>query len=172
MALGVNNYQENNNQQSMMNNGVNNYQTNGINNQYNYGNQNVYNDEELVDAYIGNNADKIRKGGFSGYTFLFGFFYTLYRKMWLLTVIWYLGALMVLLFLPSFSALTYVINLFICIKFNDLYLKNVRENVNKIKIENSEKSYEELKQICAKKGGTSIVAVIIAVVVYILLMSI
>ena len=33
--------------------------------------------EDLVDAYIGKNADKLKNGGFSGCVFFFGFLYVL-----------------------------------------------------------------------------------------------
>ena len=44
-------------------------------------------DEALVDAYIGKNADKIKDGKFSFCCFFLGTIYTLYRKMYSLTII-------------------------------------------------------------------------------------
>ena len=51
-------------------------------------NRDNFMDEELVNAYIGRNADKIRNKHFSFCTLLFGPFYIFYRKMWLYGVLW------------------------------------------------------------------------------------
>lgn len=157
-----------NNQSNMVNN---NYQQNSVmnNNQSNIVNN--YSEEELVNAYIGNNANKIKSGKFSWCVFFFGFFYTLYRKMWLLSLIWYLTAFIIIIFLPSLSVLTYVVNFVICFKFNEIYLKNAKENVNKIKANNLGKNFQELRGICEQKGGTSLAAVVIAILIYVLLLS-
>ena len=38
------------------------------------------NDDDLINAYIGDNVEAIRKRGFSFNTFLFGIYYVIYRK--------------------------------------------------------------------------------------------
>ena len=54
-----------------------------MNNNVGYGTSNYSsysNDEALINAYIGKNADKLKNGGFSVNTFFFGNIYVLYRK--------------------------------------------------------------------------------------------
>ena len=143
-------------QQSILNN-------NDSNNSF----SNFSKDDLLINAYIGKNAEKFKKGGFSVYTFLFGLFYVLYRKMWLLGIIWFLGVLIISAFLPSFSELlTSVIGFVFSFQFNNWYLKHVKEKVEKIKIENSNVSFDQLLNICANKGGTTFIPVIIFGVFY------
>ena len=63
------------------------------------------NDEELLRAYVGKNYDKIVKSPISICSLLFGLFYVLYRKMWLLGVMWFLLMFVANLFLPNFASL-------------------------------------------------------------------
>ena len=130
--------------------------------------QNSYNnDDALIDAYIGKNVDKLKNGGFSGCTFFFGAIYALYRKMWLLGAIWIAAAMIANLFLPTFaSLLSLVANIVISIQFKKWYMKHVEEEVAKIKAQNPGKSNKELIEICRKKGGTSMIPVIIAIIFY------
>ena len=146
------------NNEMSMNSAMNN--SADINNQYNYNNQqsaqynynaqqgvqNNYDDEELLDAYIGKNAEKIRAGGFSLCSLFFGMWYTMYRKMWLLSALWYVTTTILGLFLPNLSTLTIAVNVLVAVKFNELYLKNARENINKIKTNNNIKK-SSLRQI-------------------------
>jgi len=154
--------------------------------------QNYYqvNDEELVNAYIGKNADKLKKG-FSWNTLIFGVLYVLYRKMWLLGLCWILinvgiKTMPVLLDinLPSITQLfknfdwyewwqialvllPYIINIIMAFLFKKTYSKIVTKKVERIKLENNEKTPDELIQICNKKGGTTKLPVIILILIYI-----
>ena len=124
-------------------------------------------DDELVDAYIGKYADKFRSGGFSGWSFLFGNLYALYRKMWLLGVIWVVVTLIAMKFLPSYvTFITGCMNLIVAIQFKKWYLRHAEEEVEKIKAKNPGKTGEQLKMICKKKGGTTIIPIVIAVLLY------
>ena len=133
----------------------------------NMDNNNVIDDYSLIDAYIGKNADKLRIGNFSGNTFFFGMMYVLYRKMWLLGITWLVLSMIINKFLPSYAGfLTGALNLTVSLTFKSMYLKHVKEEVEKIKATNPEKTPEQLLEICRKKGGTTIVPVIIACLLY------
>ena len=139
------NFVDNNVNQNLMvdnNNQVNNQ---SVNNDIN---SNV--DEELVRAYVGEKYDKIKNSSFSLPTFFLGSLYLFYRKMYLY------GWLMMLL-----GPLSFIGFIIFAIKFKDVYLKDVSKKVNKIKLKNSNLSNEELKNICSKKGGTSIGGVLL-----------
>ena len=146
---------------NMVNNSVNSVDNNvnqnlmvDNNNQVN--NQSVNNDinsnvdEELVRVYVGEKYDKIKNSSFSLPTFFLGSLYLFYRKMYLY------GWLMMLL-----GPLSFIGFIILAIKFKDVYLKDVSKKVNKIKLKNSNLSNEELKNICSKKGGTSIGGVLL-----------
>lgn len=131
----------------------------------------IINDDELIDSYIGKNADKLKKGNFSVNTFLFGFFYTLYRKMWLLSIIWIVVCIIADIFLPSITSyVALFINVIISIQFKKVYLKYVREQVDKIKTENPGKTKEQLMMLCSQKGGTTLLPVIIIAILYTILL--
>lgn len=119
------------------------------------------NNEDLVDAYIGKNVDKIKTGNFSFPTFFLGILYTFYRKMWGLGLIWWLVSL-VAAFIPVVSAIAPLgLGIIFSIKFNKIYVNKVREKVEKIVQNNPGKSRDELRKICSQKGGTTILPVII-----------
>lgn len=142
-----------------------------MNNNVGYGKTNYSsysNDEALINAYIGKNADKLKNGGFSVNTFFFGNIYILYRKMWMLGIIWFLISIIISMFLSSLSSiLTLVGNIYISTQFKKWYLKYVEEKVAKIKAENPNASHEQLLMICTRKGGTTIIPIIIFLVLFI-----
>ena len=99
--------------------------------------QNNINDEELIDAYIGKNADKLKKGDFSVNTFFLGLFYVLYRKMWLLGIIWVVINMVSSVFLSYYaSIISLAVSIYASIEFKKMYLKHVKEEVSKIKNNN------------------------------------
>jgi len=149
------------------------YSGNNVNQNYGYSTNNsmpqnnLVNDIDLIDAYIGNNADKLKNGGFSVNTFLFGVLYVLYRKMWLLGFAWLAINIIVTMFLPSISTyVTWGANIIISLQFKKLYLNHVTEEVNKIKIENPGKNNSQLMLICSQKGGTTLIPVVLVGIIY------
>lgn len=137
----------------------------------NLSNYNHVNDEKLINTYIGKNADKLKKG-FSLNTLIFGFFYILYRKMWLLGFVWIFISFVIsfVVELLSLSAvvtlvLELIVNLIMAFIFKKAYLKKVIEKVEQIKVRNIGKSNEELIRLCAKKGGTTIIGVAVSIVI-------
>lgn len=131
---------------------------------------NIINDDELIDAYIGPNATKLKNGTFSANTFFFGIFYILYRKMWIMGILLFVVNQIVEFCLPSFSfVISLTLNIIISIEFKKIYLKHVIDEVNKIKQENPNISQEQLLQICKKKGGISILSILILGLLYVIL---
>ena len=131
---------------------------------------NIINDDELIDAYIGPNATKLKNGTFSANTFFFGIFYILYRKMWIMGILLFVVNQIVEFCLPSFSfVISLTLNIIISIEFKKIYLKHVIDEVNKIKQENPNISQDQLLQICKKKGGISILSILILGLLYVIL---
>lgn len=168
-----NNMAQNLNVQNNLNNSNSNLNyVQNYNNQINQSNDinQINNDDDLIDAFIGQNVEALKKGGFCFNTLFFGVIYVFYRKMWLLGIIWLVINVIVDMFLPTYSSLiTLAANIIISIKFKEWYLNHVKEKVEEIKNENPGKSRNELKDICQKKGGVSVLTVIIIVIIYVLL---
>lgn len=131
------------------------------------------NTEALIDAYIGENVDQIRNRTFSFCTFFFVISYMIYRKMWLLAVLYFVVTTIASLFLSWIgSIILFVARIFVSVKFKDMYMNHVKEQVEKIKRENPEKNQEQLLSICRKQGGTSLLAVILVELISLALLSI
>ena len=127
-------------------------------------------DDELIDAYIGDKAKKIRNTKFSFCTLFFGVIYLFYRKMWLIGSAWIVVSILLNTFLPSLSSpIGNIIRVILAIQFSKLYLKQAADEVNKIKQDSPGLSKEQLKEKCRRKGGTTVVPVIIILVLYLFL---
>lgn len=171
-----------NNSGGAVQNNLNNNVQESVNNSTNLGsndNQNInvfqetFTDDDLINAYMGKNCDKLRTGGFSWCYFFFGQIYLLYRKLYVpflvLNVISYiidslLGKLVLIHFI-----VTVLFGLVICGSFKSFYLNHATEQVENIKKKNPNASNKELMKICAKNGGTSWGLIVIY---YVLLMFI
>ena len=127
-------------------------------------------EETLLNAYIGVNAEKLKDGSFSWSALLLATYYTLYRKMWLLSIVWFVGSIIISMFLPSFSnIISFIINFIVALQFKDWYINHAVEKIKKIKLDNPNASEEELIKICRKKGGTSITAALSPFIILIIL---
>lgn len=133
-------------------------------------------DDELLKAFIGNNYEKITTKPFNFAGFFFTTFYMFYRKMFLYALIVFLINLVILNVIND-SFITAVFNFLVGLFVNKIYLHHANNKINKIKINNPQKSIDEIKGICASTGGTSIgklflglfVEIIIGIVVLIIM---
>ena len=146
-------------------NGVttNNIQTQSINN-----NQV---EEELLKMFIYKNFEKITTKKFNFAGFFFGYFYLFYRKMFL-----YGLAVFILSGVISSIFNNMIISIIISLSFsvligalvNKMYISYVNKKINGIKTKNPQKSMDEIKSICIKKGGTSFGMVFLGLLVVII----
>lgn len=136
---------------------------------------------EYLIAYIGDNYESFQKGGFSFCSFFFGDYYLIYRKLYLFWILRYLVRVVILLsmlvlyFSPSsYSEMIIFLLLFFeflieispCFFIKSIYYKYASSKVEQILNNNSDKNKEELLEICRKKGGTSILSVVIFFTVF------
>lgn len=119
-------------------------------------------DEELKRSYIGKNADKIINGhGGSVWLFLFGGSYLIYRKLYLYGFIYLLISMLLLYF--KLNSVVVIGRIALCFFFYKIYLSHVDKEINKIRKDNPNAGFEELKEKCKKKGGVSYAAVALAI---------
>lgn len=124
-------------------------------------------EEDLVKSYVGNNYEKIADNSFSFPTFFFSTFYTLYRKMWLYSLLWFLFNCIIKVSFDEYtSMLIFVfINALIAVNFSKLYLQLVRKRVYRIKQNNKNMTNSEIMDLCKKKGNTSVLAPVVALLI-------
>ena len=124
-------------------------------------------DDDLINEYIGNNYKELKAGGFSFCTLFFGFIYLMYRQMYLLGIIWIAINALCVKFLPTYTFIVSgLISISLSIMFKSLYLKKVRNKVEKIKQQNQNLDSSELRALCRQRGGTSAAAVILILLIY------
>jgi len=112
-------------------------------------------DEELLKAFIGKNYEKITTRPFNFAGFFFTSLYMFYRKMFLYGFLVFILNL-IIINLIDISIISLAINVLIGVFVNKIYLKHAKSKINKIKTSNAQKSFNEIKEICSSKGGTSV----------------
>ena len=113
-------------------------------------------DEELTRAFVGEKYDNFYNGKFNIWAFLFGIFYIFYRKMFLYGICYFIVSFVFSAFILKNYLTYYGICIILAVLFNKVYLVHASNTVEKIKAKNPNLSREELKEICAKRGGTSV----------------
>lgn len=125
--------------------------------QYSFGKE-----EDLVQAYVGKNYNKIKKSKFSIPTFFFGPIYFFYRKLYTLA----LSYILISVFLSILTPLLFIIHLSLTIGFSTIYLKTVENRVKKIKQKNTNADKNTLLEQCRIKGGTNILGTILLIILF------
>ena len=133
--------------------------------QINILNDEVEKEDMLIDAYIGKKTDRLKNRGFSWCAFFFGPYYFLYRKMWMFGIILFIIEIVVGKIPDMFTWIKLIINVIIrimvAIIFSEEYLSFVMKKVKKIISDNDNKNYEKIMLICKKKGGTSMLPIVL-----------
>ncbi len=134
---------------------------------YNYGSSYI-SEEDFRKAYVGNNYDSIKNGKFSIPMFFLGTYYLFYRKMWLYAFLWIIMIIGInvgsFIYDDSyFVFIPIILSIIMAFNFNKLYLRIVDKRVDGIKQKNSDKSNQEILEQCRKKGGVSVLAVILSI---------
>ncbi|MGN1370737.1 MAG: hypothetical protein ACI4XM_00440 [Candidatus Coprovivens sp.] len=111
--------------------------------------------DDLIKFFIGKNYEKITTRNFNFAGFFFAGLYMFYRKMFLYGILFYLISLTVSLITNNLF-ISLLLNILVGLFVNKLYLYFVNKRIEKIKIQNPNKSIDDIKLICMSKGGTSI----------------
>lgn len=126
--------------------------------------------DTLIAEFIGPNYEKFFKR-FNFSAFFFTTFYFAYRKMYLYALIEFSLFLFISHFFESSMISSWIFELIwsilIGIILNPLYRHFVKRKVRKIIWKNPDKSFEELREICIRKGGRSILSIFIWIAIYI-----
>ena len=127
--------------------------------------------EILKMVYIGNNYVGIEESKLSFSSLLFGPIYSLYRKIYLVGIVWLFIIAILLLNFSVYVALSInlIFNVIMFFIFNSLYLKIINNKINKIIDRHPNYTIEELKSLCAKNGRTSPIFIVVFTILGILL---
>lgn len=155
--------------------------------------------DELVQIYMGDKYYNFRKGKFSWCAFFFGPLYYLYRKLYAVGILLFLmlGGISIffthttqgrfdnirdikeLISLKGFDTymVIYLITIFIFflflgLTFKKFYFNEIVERIGTIKQENPKLGFNQLTQLVKEKGGTNILAPIIAILIPIIILAI
>ena len=140
------------------------------------------NRDELIRLYVGANYEQIALGGFSYCCFLFGWGYLFYRKYYKLAIFLIaFGLITSILYIFTmngivnllFTIISLLIQVYIARNFKKGYIQDANDYIDEKLKQNI--SYEELKTMCKKAGGTdakAFLAVILFVIIFTIISSI
>ena len=128
-------------------------------------------DKELVKIFVNNKLDKYEKK-FSLETLIFGVLYVFYKKMYLFGFIWLTIIGILEIFINNYIFLVMIIlNIIFSFVFNKVYLDSCVRKVDKIVSKNKEKENVNINEICAKKGKSSKISLLIGFILLIIILS-
>ena len=120
-------------------------------------------DEDLLVAYVGKNFNKLASKPFNFAAFFFGSIYLCYRKKFTYALILLVITTVLCRFLTPLLV-TIGSAIIVGILFNRLYINDAKKYVEDLKKRNSTKTNSELKEICKKNGGTSILFIFVGMI--------
>lgn len=113
-------------------------------------------EEELLVSFIGNNYEKITTKKFNFAAFFFTTFYLFYRKRVLAGLLFMMANILITNYFNNYYYIVLGLAVALGFFFNKKYVEYAKKKVRSIKYTNFKESPEELKKMCAKKGGTSV----------------
>lgn len=134
-------------------------------------------DNKELETYIDKNCSKILSRRFSMPSFFLGSLYYLYRKMYLLAILFIslsfaysIGIYYVSEDYKLYISLIYLIvsvlfNIIIAIKFNSIYINHANKKINKIKDKHKNKSRFEVMERIKYSGSTNLLAPALAMLI-------
>lgn len=138
-------------------------------NKFNGENKNIIKEEnnKLIVAWIGKNADKILNINQNISALFLGELYFFYRKMYLQGIIILLLKLGLFIVLP-YKYLVIILNMILFFITNSIYKMHIKRNIKRLK---KKYSSSKIEKECIKRGGTSLYLFIIITVIEMALLS-
>lgn len=125
-------------------------------------------DEKYFSYYIGKNYNKITSKKFNFAAFFFGGCYLIYRKVYVIGILWLLINFVITMLTPVGSVSIYIPILGLIASYvscgylaNSIILNHVASRILNYKIEDSSR----VKEFCERRGGTSLIYALLAFLV-------
>lgn len=114
----------------------------------------------LEGYYTGKNYDKLKNRKWSWNTFIFGFIYTLYRKLILISLIWIAVDIASIVIMGKYSiAVIGILNVVMSLLFHYIYFAIANNKIDGVKRKYWGHNVDEIIYRVSKKGGTSGLAI-------------
>ena len=137
-----------------------------------YSTSDSYDAEYYLRAFIGKNYDKFRSGRFNFAFFFFGNLYLFYRKMLVRGVVFTLIFTVIVPLIEYYFNITglsftllFFAELVYAFMINSSYYNYASKKVTNIQFTNMNKSSDEIENICRKKGGRSLLYILLGLLI-------
>ena len=122
-------------------------------------------DDDLLAAYVGPNYPKIGGKPVNFAAMFFGFLYLLYRKQYLYAIIYYAACIGLVFAGINYLIVSICLAILLGVGFNTIYIKQAKNKIEQIKRKNKDRPLYEIKKICEQKGGVSIIALVLGIII-------
>ena len=129
-----------------------------------------YENEDLLEAFIGEDYKLIKKSPFNIWAFLLNWMYLLYRKLYITGIIGLLISWIVIVFLREIIWI-YIAFVMIALglSFSSYYIFISKKKVEKIIRDNPNEDRFYLEAICRQKGGVNVVLALVIYLVFLVI---
>jgi len=129
-----------------------------------------YENEDLLEAYIGEDYKIIKKMPFNFWAFLLNWMYLLYRKLYITGIIGLIISWIVVKFFRPYL-LYYIggVMILLGLFFNKYYIAVAKERVERIKEKSGEEDRYVLASLCTEKGGVNVVSALLIYLVFLVI---
>ena len=129
-----------------------------------------YENEDLLEAFIGEDYKLIKKSPFNIWAFLLNWMYLLYRKLYITGLIGLLLSWIVIAFFRKIIWIYLVITMLLLgFSFSKYYIFICKYKVEKIIKDNPDEDRFNIEAICRQKGGVNVVIVLIIYLVFLII---
>ena len=131
-----------------------------------------YENEDLLEAYIGEDYKLIKKSFFNIWAFLFNWLYVLYRKLYVTGIIGLVISWVVIAFFKNWKyILIYllIVSILLALLFSPYYIFISKRKVEKLKSQNEGEDSFTLSGICKEKGGVKVLPALLFYSVFLIL---
>ena len=129
-----------------------------------------YENEDLLEAFIGEDYKLIKKSPFNIWAFLLNWMYLLYRKLYITGIIGLVISWIVIVFIRQYVWIYIgIVMIALGLFFSKYYIFISKKKVEKIIQNNPEEDRFNLETICRQKGGVNVVIALIIYLVFLII---
>lgn len=130
----------------------------------------AYENEDLLEAFIGDDYKTIKNSKFNIWAFLLSWVYFIYRKLLIIGSVGLLIAGLIIVFIRSLLIVYLIISMIACgFAFNPIYINIAKKKIEKMINDNPDEDRYTLANLAMEKGGESIIYALIFYAIFLII---
>lgn len=130
----------------------------------------AYENEDLLEAFIGDDYKAIKNSKFNIWAFLLSWVYFIYRKLLIIGSVGLLIAGLIIVFIRSLLIVYLIISMIACgFAFNPIYINIAKKKIEKMINDNPDEDRYTLSNLAMEKGGESIIYALVFYAIFLII---